>query len=113
MSLMEAPSRNGLAPSVSVREDPTSYVIELDVSDFLPSSLRVEVEGDEVTIFGRSFEEVVLLPRDADVEWLSAVYDEGRLELRAPRLGSCSSGRRNVEIVTRQRVLENPDATPC
>ena len=113
MSVVEVPRRSGHAPSVTLDRCETAYVVRLDVSEVDPGELRVEVEGNEITVRGAGFEESIRLPRDAAVQWLTAVYRDGLLELHAPLLPSSWTSRRTVEITNRHRVLENPDATPC
>lgn len=113
MSVVEAPPAGGPAPSVTLDRYETAYVVRLDVSEIEPDELRVEVEDDDITVLGASFEESIRLPSDAAVQRLTAVYREGLLELHAPLRPSRATGRRNVEITKRHRVLQNPDATPC
>lgn len=116
MSVIEAP-RTVLPRSATLGETDTEYLITLDVTGYTLDDLRVEVVDHEVTVLGdswdRRLDESIRLPRDADVEWLRAFFEPGRLELRVPRLGSCGEERRPVEIEVRRRVLQNPDATPC
>lgn len=116
MSVMEAP-RTVLPHSATLGETETEYIVALDVAGYTLEDLQVEIEDHEVTVLGaawdRHLDESFRLPHDADVEWARAFYEPGLLELRVPRLGSCGTERRSVEIAVRRRVLQNPDATPC
>jgi HSP20 family molecular chaperone IbpA len=113
MTTMEA-SRSWTRPSLRIGKSGTEYVVDVDVSGFALGDLSVEIEDHEVTVHrDRSkLDESFALPRDADVEWLTAVYEPGKLELHAPRV-TTSTGKRRVQIGVRHRVLQNPEATPC
>jgi HSP20 family molecular chaperone IbpA len=130
MAVMQTAGRaRTLPPSATVTESETEYVVELDVSDFALSELSVRLEGDEVTVVGEQresgedadapfrlcerLEESFRLPGDADGEWLTALFEHGRLELHVPKLGPCPNPRHNVRIVPKRHGLFNPDATPC
>lgn len=97
-----------LPANAIIEESDLEYLVDVDVSDFALADLDVEIEDHEVTIHGEStagaLDESIDLPPDADVEWLRALYDAGRLELHVPRLGSCRRGRRRVEIAVRRPV---------
>jgi len=90
-----------LPPHACVSEGPAEYVIELDVSEFAPSELAVDVIGSHVVVTaeqsepdedgGKPFalnqriEKSLLLPEDADPDHVRAVYRAGALELHARR----------------------------
>ncbi len=97
-----------LPANVTMTETDVEYLVDVDVSGFAPAALDVEIEDDELTIHGESMtdalDESIRLPFDADVEWLRALYDKGRLEVHVPRLGSRGLGRRPIEIVVRRPV---------
>ena len=130
MTVIEATSPpHALSPSATVNETETEYLIVFDVSDFAQDELTIELDGDEVRVVGEHpvsagdaevpfllrerLEESFRLPKDADSEWLTALYEHRMLELRAPKLGTCPSGRRMIEIKHRHHVLLDPEATPC
>ena len=91
----------GFPAHANVREDGSEYVIELDVSDFLESELRVEAVGRRITVRGdqiagagddsaalrlhERIEESFRLPDDADATLLKVFYTHGSLEIHAPR----------------------------
>ena len=89
-----------LPPHASVHEEPGEYVIELDVSDFTPGELAVEVVGSSIVVRGEQLEradghqpfslrerleESIRLPDDVDPGGVKATYRHGTLELRARR----------------------------
>lgn len=84
------------------------YLVAVDLPGFALATLDVEIEDHQVTIHGKrpsdGLEESIALPFDADVEWLRALYEPGRLELHVPRLGTHGLARRPVEIGLRHPV---------
>jgi HSP20 family protein len=127
MAVMQTVGRvHALPAAATVIENEHEYIVTLDVPDFALSELTVELDDDEVTVVGEQggpsgdafrlrerLEESFRLPGDADSEWLSALFEHGTLELHAPKLASCSTGRRTIEIVRKRHGLINADATPC
>jgi HSP20 family molecular chaperone IbpA len=104
-----------------VSEEPAEYVIQLDVSDFAPSELAVDVVGPHVVVTaeqpeydedaGKPFalheriEESFRLPEDADPDHVRAIYDAGTLELHARRRRQT---RHHVPIERRHLVDPTP-----
>jgi HSP20 family molecular chaperone IbpA len=115
-----------LPPRASLVEEPTRYVLELDVSDFAETELDVRLHGRFLTVVGEHetatneqpfsmyerLEETFSLPEDVLGEELEAVFDRGTLEIRAPRYASLQTERR-VPIHGKAKGVINPDATPC
>ena len=114
-----------LPPLAHVREAPSAYLIELDVSDFTERELSVEALGKRLTVRGdqqeaakdegRAFrlherlEESFRLPDDADLDGTTVMYSHGTLEIHAPRL-RLEPRRLPIE---HSSFLVNPEATPC
>ena len=93
---------------LSIRDEPSEYVIVLDVSDFEQHELRLEVVGREIVVLGehpsdgdtpfrvhRRLEESFRIPDDADAERIGAVYTKDALEIHVRRE---HGGRRGVPI---------------
>ena len=128
-----APMRtSGLAhvpPRSNVRKTETGYLAELDVSEFGPRELTVELEGRDLTVVGdqrelpanqsESFrlherlEESFRLPEDVDGPRVTALFDQGMLEIHAPKRVPSIQRKRTVPVVSKGRALFNADATPC
>jgi HSP20 family molecular chaperone IbpA len=127
MAAMRAVGTGHRLPAhANVHDDGREYVVELDVSDFLPSELVVEVVGPRVTVHGdqlqsqdddqvvfrlhERLEESFRLPDDADPEPMRAFYAHGTLELHVPRRGL---EPRRVPIEHRSPFVGNPNAQAC
>ena len=97
-----------LPANPSLSETEYGYRVAVDVTGFALEDLRVEIDAHELTIHGEAetvrLDESVRLPFDADVEWPAALYEPGSLEVHVPKLGSCSRGRREVEIALKHRL---------
>jgi HSP20 family molecular chaperone IbpA len=115
-----------LPPHANLTEDPTQYVVELDVSDFVADELDVIHHGRFLTVVGEHetatneepfslherLEETFSLPSDI-VGWgVEAFYRRGMLEIKAPRCGPLPI-ERHVPVRTRPNGVINADATPC
>jgi len=114
-----------LTAHANVHEEPTQYVIELDVADFTESELSVEAIGPRITVRGdqsetiedegkafhlhERLEETFRLPDDADPDQMHVLYKHGTLEIHAAR----------THIEPRELAIEhpayliNPSAEPC
>lgn len=114
-----------LPAHANVREEPSRYVIELDVADFTEGELTVEATGPRLTVCGdqvesagdngkpfrlrERLEESFRLPDDADVDRVAVFYEHGTLVIHAPR----------IPLVPRRLPIEHPsltvdpDAPPC
>ena len=117
---------HSLPQHARVREDGGKYVVELDVSDFTPHELTVEVLGRVVTIRGEQTEtaedegrafrlherltESFRLPDDADADRLTARYRHGVLELYAHRRELVPV---EVQVEFGPTHVVNPDAAAC
>jgi HSP20 family molecular chaperone IbpA len=115
-----------LPPHAQLREEGTRYVVELDVSDFTQSEVRVELDGPRVCISAdqiepsgeaeepftlhERLEESFLLPADADAGGVRAFYAHGTLELQIPRV---LEGPRVVPIEARPAGLIHGETEPC
>jgi HSP20 family molecular chaperone IbpA len=114
-----------LPPHAHVREEPSEYLIQLDVSDFTESELAIEALGPQLTVRGdqqettedhgeafrlhERLEESFRLPDDADAGQIKVFYKHGTLEIHAPRT-RLEPRRLPIE---HQRYLINPDAEAC
>lgn len=113
-----------LPPHASVREDPSEYLIQLDVSDFTENELTVERVGPRLTVRGdqqetaedkgeafrlhERLEESFRLPDDADADRTKAVYTHGTLEIHVRRKPL------TLRVVPIERqYLVNPIAKGC
>lgn len=126
MATMEDHPVRTLPRHTNLIEDPMTYLIELDVSDFARSDLAVTVHGRFLTIVGehttatneRPFsvherlEESFSLPDDVLRDQVEAIFKRGTLEIRAPRY-TPSDGEWHVPIRGAANWAINPDATPC
>jgi HSP20 family molecular chaperone IbpA len=96
-----------------LRKEAAEYIVELDVSEFAQTEIRVEATGHEVKVqcvherdkgsflplsVHERLEESFHLPDDADIDRLRAVYRDGTLVL--------STRRRQL---TRRIVAVEPD----
>jgi HSP20 family protein len=96
-----------LAPAADVYETGEEFVVELEVPGYEEKELSVEVSDHVLAIRGshtkeakdeehkefalrerleREFERCFVLPDEADTEHMKAVFHEGLLEVRAPKL---------------------------
>lgn len=96
-----------LAPAADVYETDEEFVVELEVPGYREKELSIEVSDHMLAIKGshvreekdeehkefalrerleREFERSFVLPREADTEHMKAVFSEGVLEVRAPKL---------------------------
>lgn len=95
-----------LAPAADVYETGEEFVVELEVPGYQEKELSVEVSDHMLAIKGshtkekdeehkefalrerleREFERCFVLPDEADTEHMKAVFREGLLEVRAPKL---------------------------
>jgi HSP20 family protein len=115
-------------PQANVVETVDHYVVELDVSDFARDELRVEIDGDKVTIVGdqpeeldgdepvfrlhERLEETFRVPEDCVPDGITALFEHGTLELSVPKRTLDRAERRTIPIRKRQHGVMNPDATP-
>ena len=94
-------------------------MIDLDVADFTPSELRVEIDGTSLAVVGsRSavgpfaleghLDESLRLPPGVAPERACARYAGGTLEIHIPK----RPGTRRVVPIDRGRLV-HADATPC
>ncbi|PIO74754.1 Hsp20/alpha crystallin family protein [Teladorsagia circumcincta] len=95
-----------------VVDDDKKFAISLDVSQFRPEELNVQVEGRELTIEGkqehktetgaiqRSFTRKWLLPGNVDLEAVrTQLDDKGHLSVEAPKNGEGHDKRRTIPIM--------------
>ncbi|PIO67839.1 Hsp20/alpha crystallin family protein, partial [Teladorsagia circumcincta] len=94
-----------------VINDDRRFAVELDVSQFHPDEVKVNLDGRDLIIEGRqehksdksyekrSFVRKWRLPDSADVDAInSRLSDSGLLSVEVPKVPSSSSFRRNVPI---------------
>jgi len=129
MTAMKTAGRAHTFPSqASVVETVDHYLVELDVSDFVQEELRVELDGDRVTVVGdqrlgfdggepafrlcERVEETFRLPEDSEPNGVTALFEHGTLELCVPKRPDMTSEQRTIPIRKRQHGVINPDATP-
>ena len=105
----------------SVVDDDRTWTIALDVADFTPGELLVEVDRDRLTVTGERpaigplairehLDESLRLPHGLDPETARAFFDDGVLRIEVPKQ------RRIHRVIPVQRaaaVRINADATPC
>jgi HSP20 family molecular chaperone IbpA len=116
-------SAGHLSPSTGllVHDEPSEYIIELDVSGFEQDELTLESFGRELTVLGehpsdggaplharRRLEDSFRIPDDADAERIGAVYRHGALEIHVRRE---PVWRRTVPI--ERDHLSNPTPKGC
>ena len=94
-------------PAADVYETPQEFVVELEVPGFAEKDLALEVTDHTVVVRGavkqeeerektfllherleRTFERRFSLPEQADTDKLSARFNEGVLELHAPKVAA-------------------------
>jgi HSP20 family molecular chaperone IbpA len=126
MAAMRAVGNGHQLPAhANVREEPTQYLIELDVADFTESELSVEAIGPRITVHGdqsetvedegkafrlhERLEETFRLPDDADPDQIKIFYKHGTLEIHAPRIPL----ERRQLVIERPSYLIHPEAEPC
>jgi HSP20 family protein len=109
-----------LLPAADVYETDDEFVVELEVPGYEEKELAIEVTDHTVTVTGerkehtekeekekekefrlrerleRHFQRRFALPRDADTEHLTAIFDRGVLEVHAPK--APETRPRKVEI---------------
>lgn len=98
----------GTLPAADVYETPQEFVVELEVPGFAEKDLALEVTDHTIVVKGevkkakeeqeksfllherleRTFERRFSLPEQADTEKLSARFEEGVLELHAPKIAA-------------------------
>jgi HSP20 family molecular chaperone IbpA len=98
----------------------SEWVIELNVADFRPAELRVEVDHGMLTVHGdrdpvgpfelqEHFEESFRLPPDVDLDRAVARFREGGLEIRIHKLPSLH----HVIPIECEGTMIHAGATPC
>ena len=105
-------------PGADVYETDTEWVAELEVPGFEEKDLTVEVVGDTVRIAGQreqskeeqkksfhikerlesSFQRRFMLPPGADADAISATFDKGVLQIRAPKAAEAGGKPKSIEI---------------
>lgn len=108
-----------IPPHTSIIDTGSEWLIALDVADFTPAELRVEVDGAGLSVTGNRpsvgpfeleehLDESLRLPTGADPERAHARYASGTLEIRIPKRDAV---RRIIPI--EQKHLVHAEATPC
>ena len=97
-----------VAPAADIYETPKEFVVELEVPGYTEEELGIEVSDHTVTITGtrdetkektdktyrlqerleRTFKREFRLPQETDSEGVTARFEHGVLEVRAPKLAS-------------------------
>ncbi|VDN26584.1 unnamed protein product [Cylicostephanus goldi] len=101
-----------LAFSVQVIDDEKKFAVSLDVSQFRPEDLKVQLDGRELTVEGkqehkgensfihRSFIRKWTLPETVDLESVrTQLSDIGHLCIEAPKADPERPNRRNIPIM--------------
>ncbi|CAJ0597306.1 unnamed protein product [Cylicocyclus nassatus] len=96
--------------------DDKKFAVSIDVSQFKPEELKVNLDGRLLTVEGkqehkddhsfmaRSFVRSWTLPEDADPDALhSELNDKGQLTIEAPKVGSSSRSKKNIPIRPAER----------
>uniref|UniRef100_A0A1I7UKE1 SHSP domain-containing protein n=1 Tax=Caenorhabditis tropicalis TaxID=1561998 RepID=A0A1I7UKE1_9PELO len=100
--------------------DENKYAIQVDVSHFKPEDLKIEINGRELKIEGsqetksehgyskRSFSKMVLLPEDVDLAALkSAISNDGKLQIEAPKRTSNNSRSIPINFVSKHQIQQS------
>lgn len=107
----------------AVIDDERRWTIAMDVADFTPAELRVQIDRERLTITGdrpaigpfeirEHLDESLRLPTGLDAERARAFFDEGTLRVEVPKWRAAH----RVIPVERERpgfARINAEATPC
>ena len=116
--MLDLPLGSMALPSADVYETDTEWVVQLEVPGFEEKDLSVEVVGETVRVVGHreeakeeqkkafhvkerlesSFERRFMLPAGSDSNVVSANFDKGVLELRAPLSAEGGAQAKSIEI---------------
>nr|CDJ80485.1 Heat shock protein Hsp20 domain containing protein [Haemonchus contortus] len=101
-------------------DDDKKFAVSLDVSQFRPEELNVNVEGRELTIEGkqehksensaiyRSFTRKWLLPENVDLEAIrTQLDDKGHLSVEAPKNTEGHERKRTIPIMAAPKKNES------
>ncbi|CAB3407034.1 unnamed protein product [Caenorhabditis bovis] len=89
-----------------IENNDQKFAVKLDVSQFAPEELKVNLEGNLLTVSGehevksehgftkRSFTRQFTLPKDADLNAIhTAITKEGQLAIDVPKTGASTTSR--------------------
>ncbi|CAJ0589106.1 unnamed protein product [Cylicocyclus nassatus] len=109
--------------SAKVTDDDSKLAISLNVANFKPEELSVDLDGRILKVQGkqeikeengysmRTFVRQWMLPDDVDVEQLkSSLTEDGHLALEAPKITKKSSTTRSIRIETAPAAVTNDDS---
>lgn len=119
--MFDLPFGSMTLPSADVYETDSEWVAELEVPGFEEKDLTVEVVGETVRVAGQreqskeeqkkafhmrerlesSFERRFILPAGADADALSATFEKGVLQIRAPKAVAAEAKAKSIEIGTK------------
>ncbi len=106
-----------LMPQIDFKSDDKAYTMSVELPGVAPEDVKVEVNGNELTVSGEKKEEVkengkthvqerrygsfmrsMTLPEDADCDSIKAVTKNGVLSLEIPRKAPEQSKVRSIEV---------------
>ena len=108
-------------PPADILDTGAEWVIKLNVADFTPAELRVEVDHGMLTVHGNRqpigpfelqehFEESLHVPPDVDLDRAVAHYQSGgSLEIRIHK----APAQRRVIPIEYESTVIHAEATPC
>jgi HSP20 family molecular chaperone IbpA len=105
----------------SVVDDERAWTIALDVADFTPGELRVEVDRERLTVTAdrppigpleirEHLDESLRLPTGLEPETARAIFDDGVLRIQVPKRPRV---HRVIPVERAGAIRINADATPC
>lgn len=112
------PATSRSAPSVNVKETEKSYIISAQIPGFDKESVKVQLEGDRLTISGEvkeeskkeekgysyqewstsSFSRSFSLPEGVDASKATADFDKGILNISIPKTQETKAKSKTIEI---------------
>ncbi|CAB3411374.1 unnamed protein product [Caenorhabditis bovis] len=113
------PLFHGLCQNEVFKCDNEKFSVNLNVSDYKPEELKIDLDGRKLKIEGnqkvenehgfskRSFSRIVLLPEDADLAAITSnLTEDGQLSIEAPRVPKDTG--RSIPINVNPAVKDTP-----